>query len=66
MPVSVWKELDRIEGQKEDTVVAIFREKFRKRRDLVMKLFSEIDGYSTVKPEGADSSILDNLELIIH
>jgi hypothetical protein len=25
MPVSVWKELDRIEGQKEDTVVAIFR-----------------------------------------
>lgn len=30
-----------------------FREKFRKRRDLVMKLFSEIDGYSTVKPEGA-------------
>jgi radical SAM enzyme (TIGR01210 family) len=25
MPVSVWKELDRIEGKKEDTVVAIFR-----------------------------------------
>jgi aspartate aminotransferase len=30
-----------------------FREKFRKRRDLVIQLFSEIDGYSTVKPEGA-------------
>ena len=30
-----------------------FREKFKKRRDLVMKLFSEIKGYSTVKPEGA-------------
>ncbi|EQD28823.1 aspartate aminotransferase, partial [mine drainage metagenome] len=41
-----------LQALKDEKDPVAFRETFRKRRDLVLKLFSEIDGYSTVKPEG--------------
>lgn len=42
-----------LQALKDEKDPVAFRETFRKRRDLVLKLFSEIEGYSTVKPEGA-------------
>ncbi len=41
-----------LEALRSDTEVIEFREAFRRRRDLVLKLLSEIDSISVKKPEG--------------